>query len=159
MKTLVVWVCFVVALVNGERAKREAYDLPDGVQLLVGNLKHSFVCSSDGYYADVENECKIFHVCKSKLFPDGKQKMLQWSFLCGNQTIFNQMSFTCALPEESVLCKNAPDFFYLNNNVGEINVPFLIEDDIQRAKPLIPGLSFNPQPQAPPSRGRIPQRG
>ncbi|XP_013785270.1 uncharacterized protein LOC106469326 [Limulus polyphemus] len=153
MKTLVVLVCFVVALANAE-TKRKAYDLPDGVKLLLGKVDTSFVCSNDGYYADVGNKCKIFHVCETVRYPNGQQEIKQSSFMCGNQTVFNQASFTCAFPEESILCKNAPDFFYLNNKLGQVNVPFLDEDDIRRSKPLIPSLSFKPQPQVFRSVGR-----
>lgn len=45
---------------------RMAYVLPDGSDILVANLKTTFKCDNRpyGYYADVDNDCKIFHVCQ-----------------------------------------------------------------------------------------------
>ena len=45
-----------------------------------------------GYYADVANECQLFHVCYPVLYPDGQQEMIKWSFVCPNQTIFDQVT-------------------------------------------------------------------
>ena len=45
-----------------------------------------------GYYADVANECQLFHVCYPVLYPDGQQEMIKWSFICPNQTIFDQVT-------------------------------------------------------------------
>ena len=47
-----------------------------------------------GYYADVANECQLFHVCYPVLYPDGQQEMIKWSFVCPNQTIFDQVTVT-----------------------------------------------------------------
>ncbi|PRD27809.1 UNVERIFIED_CONTAM: hypothetical protein NCL1_34318 [Trichonephila clavipes] len=142
------------------RAKRAAYDLPDGAELLVGPVRTSFVCSNDGYYADIENNCQIFHVCHTVVSPDGTSDMLQWSFLCGNQTIFNQFSFTCSYPEDAVPCGSARDFFYLNANLGAgPNVPFHNEQDVARAAAVTPGRAAQPI-YVPPAGGapRPPQR-
>ena len=44
----------------------------------------SFTCADkEGLYSDPESECQAWHVC---LQPDR-----QWSFLCPNGTIFNQV--------------------------------------------------------------------
>ena len=37
-----------------------------------------------GYYADPATNCQVFHICLG----DGD---IKWSFLCPNQTIFNQV--------------------------------------------------------------------
>ena len=39
-----------------------------------------------GYYADPTTNCQVFHICLG----DGD---IKWSFLCPNQTIFNQVKF------------------------------------------------------------------
>ncbi len=46
----------------------------------------SFTCEGRpyGYYADVQAGCQVFHICLG----GGDVK---WSFLCPNQTIFNQV--------------------------------------------------------------------
>ena len=47
-----------------------------------------------GYYADVANDCQLFHVCYPVLYPDGQEEMIKWSFICPNQTIFDQVTAT-----------------------------------------------------------------
>ncbi|XP_035230719.1 uncharacterized protein LOC118202661 [Stegodyphus dumicola] len=136
------------------RNKRAAYDLPDGINLLLQDIRSTFSCQGDGYYADVDNNCQIFHVCHG--FEEGSPR--QWSFACGNQTVFNQLTFTCSYPEEAVPCDRAPDFFYLNGNVqqGDPEVPFLNEQDVQNAAAFIPGynnLASRGAEAAQPARG------
>ena len=48
----------------------------------------SFSCDGRayGYYADPATNCQVFHICL------GEQD-IKWSFLCPNQTIFNQVKF------------------------------------------------------------------
>lgn len=139
MKFTIELVVIVVAAVTARtRSKREAYDLPDGAELIVGSIKTTFECpAKNGYFADVENECLIFHVCNVVTYPDGKTEIQQFSFFCGNQTMFNQLSLTCAFPEEAVPCQNAPDFFYVNDNIGIPDAPFLTDADVEKASALI----------------------
>lgn len=139
MKFTIELVVIVVAVVTARtRSKREAYDLPDGAELIVGSIKTTFECpAKNGYFADVENECLIFHVCNVVTYPDGKTEIQQFSFFCGNQTMFNQLSLTCAIPEEAVPCQNAPDFFYVNDNIGIPDAPFLTDADVEKASALI----------------------
>lgn len=122
-----------------QRAKRAAYDLPDGSDLLIGPVKTSFNCFNNGYYADVDNNCQIFHVCHSVEKEDGSQESQQWSFMCGNQTLFNQLTLTCAMPEDAIPCSDAPSFYNINDrvNAGDPNLYFLMDEDIQRAAPLL----------------------
>ncbi|CAN7938597.1 unnamed protein product [Ixodes hexagonus] len=123
------------------QSKRAAYELPDGADLIVGSIKTSFNCpAKNGYFADVDNNCQVFHVCNVVTHPDGNTEVQQYSFFCGNQTVFNQLSLTCAFPEEAVPCNNAPDFFYVNDNIGVENAPFLTDADVQKAAQLIPGF-------------------
>ena len=44
-----------------------------------------------GYYADVANDCQLFHVCYPVAYPDGQEEMIKWSFICPNGTIFDQV--------------------------------------------------------------------
>ncbi|XP_022248988.1 uncharacterized protein LOC111087255 [Limulus polyphemus] len=133
--------------------KRRAYELPDGAELLVGNIRTTFSCPGDGYYADVDNDCKIFHVCHTVTHANGKSEVLQWSFLCGNLTFFNQLTLTCGFSEETVQCTNAPGFFYVNGNIGLEDTLFLTEQDIEKAAPLLGGSL--PAPAALPPDLRI----
>ncbi|CAN8004979.1 unnamed protein product, partial [Ixodes hexagonus] len=115
------------------RFRREAYLLPDGAKLLVGDVKTTFKCPGDGYFADVDNGCRIFHVCANAGGPLAQHH----SFMCGNLTVFNQLSLTCAYEEDAIPCSNAKDFFFLNGKIGVVDAPFLTDNDIERAAPLI----------------------
>ncbi|XP_064487271.1 uncharacterized protein LOC135399327 isoform X2 [Ornithodoros turicata] len=138
MRLLILSVLATVAVATSStRRKREAYALPDGAELLIGSVRTSFQCQSNGYYADVDNNCQIFHVCNVVTHADGSTEMQQYSFMCGNQTIFNQLTFTCSFEDEAVPCQNAADFFYLNGNLGDEKSLFLNDNDIERAVPLI----------------------
>ena len=46
---------------------------------------------------------------------------------CPNTTVFNQFSLTCADPSEAVPCASSPDFFYLNQRIG--NEKALLHED------------------------------
>ncbi|KAF8782756.1 hypothetical protein HNY73_013001 [Argiope bruennichi] len=89
--------------------------------------------------------------------------MQQWSFMCGNQTVFNQFSFTCSNYDEAVPCGSSGEFFYLNGNLrAGPGVFFHNEQDVAKAASLIPGRSAQPNlpPVAPPPVGvRPPFRG
>ncbi|KAG0433157.1 hypothetical protein HPB47_020187 [Ixodes persulcatus] len=136
---IVVVVGCIAAALALPRAKRAAYELPDGAELLLGSVKTSFTCpAKNGYFADVDNNCQIFHVCNVVPKDDGSAEVQQYSFLCGNQTVFNQFSLTCAFPEDAVACRSSPDFFYLNDRIGQEKVNLHDESDVQRALPLIP---------------------
>ncbi|XP_055934222.1 uncharacterized protein LOC129963724 [Argiope bruennichi] len=152
----------VVLTLAASRSKRAAYELPDGAELIVGTVRTSFACSNDGYYADIENNCQIFHVCHTAVHADGKTEMQQWSFLCGNQTVFNQFSFSCSSYEDAIPCGSSGDFFYLNANLNAgPDVPFHKEDDVARANAVTPGRPAQGQPPVsrPPTGARPPPRG
>jgi len=96
--------------------------LPSNATSIRSNIVDTFSCEGKpyGYYADVDNECQIFHICLPQTFPDGTEKMFKWSFICPEETIFNQESFTCARAEDAVPCAEAPSLYALNDNFGKI---------------------------------------
>ena len=57
------------------------------ISLLSVNIK----IVSQGYYADEEAQCQVFHICTA----DGAGGLAKYSFLCPNGTIFNQNYFIC----------------------------------------------------------------
>jgi hypothetical protein len=130
------------------RQKRQAEDsigLPDGAELILNApYRSGFQCSEDGYYADVDNACQVFHVCHRSVDPEGRETMQQWAFLCGNQTVFNQLTLTCSFEEEAIPCQSAPSFFYLNQRIGQEKVLFLEDNDIEQGYPLYPGYANSP---------------
>lgn len=67
--------------------KKTKYALPEGAELLVGPVRSTFTCFANGYYADVDNNCQIFHVCYSAEHTDGTHEQHMYSFVCGNQTV------------------------------------------------------------------------
>ncbi|XP_054712834.1 U-scoloptoxin(01)-Cw1a-like [Uloborus diversus] len=79
----------------------------------------SFSCSGRtyGYYADPEVNCQVFHICP------GAYGRGQFSFLCPNQTVFNQAYLVCDHPY-NVDCSTADGLYSVNNNF------FALEDDI-----------------------------
>lgn len=89
------------------QAKRSPYELVMDAELVTGPYRTTFSCEGlkYGYYADVDNDCKIFHICYPRTYPDGSDVVEHWSFICGNQTIFNQYSQTCSHYDESIPCE------------------------------------------------------
>ncbi|KAK8382440.1 hypothetical protein O3P69_015402 [Scylla paramamosain] len=97
---------------------RSGYELPYGVELLRTQIINTFSCAGRpyGYYADVDNDCTVFHVC----YPvrDEQGNLLEeahFSFMCGNQTIFSQDTLTCSSPEEAYPCDQAESLYDLSN--------------------------------------------
>ncbi|EEB19439.1 conserved hypothetical protein [Pediculus humanus corporis] len=75
----------VVALVNGQRRYYSLEDMPET----------NFDCRDKilgGYYADLEANCQMFHVCV-KIPGQGVQ---DFRFLCPNETAFDQKNQICA---------------------------------------------------------------
>lgn len=61
-----------------------------------------------GYYADLDAQCQVFHVCQN----DGRMD----TFLCPNGTIFSQQHFVCVWWWQ-VDCSQAPKFYRLNDAI------------------------------------------
>lgn len=59
-----------------------------------------------------------------------------YTFFCGNETIFDQLSLSCSYPEDSIPCESSPDFFYLNNNFGS-DGPSITDEDLAGVQSLI----------------------
>ena len=92
-----------------------AYTLPaDAKTLLKTQLKTSFSCEGKayGYYADVSNNCQVFHICLP--IEDDAGAVIEtahWSFICGNQTIFDQATLTCNHEADALSCAEAPSLY------------------------------------------------
>lgn len=47
--------------------------LPGGIENILGFVpKSTFVCERDGYFGDIDNDCRIFHLCQRNLLPNGR---------------------------------------------------------------------------------------
>ncbi|CAL4060402.1 unnamed protein product [Meganyctiphanes norvegica] len=102
--------------------------LPDNYTLIRPNTVDTFRCSGDefpngyrnyGYYADVDNECQIFHVCLplQQLYPGNFTNAItyQFSFICPAYTIFTQDALVCAWSTEAVPCEYAEQLYSVND--------------------------------------------
>jgi len=98
----------------------EPMNLPSGASSLLGDISTSFTCLNRpyGYYADQDNSCRVFHICNPSLFSDGAVESYQYSFLCGEGTIFDQRQLTCVTEVEAIPCQESSSFFYTNEQFG-----------------------------------------
>ena len=55
---------------------------------------------------------------------------------CGNQTVFNQFTLTCTSADEAIPCGSSPDFFYLNQRIGEEKAQIHGDDDLVKLSVL-----------------------
>ncbi|XP_064487311.1 uncharacterized protein LOC135399442 [Ornithodoros turicata] len=111
-------------------ASADAYQLPAGALLVLADITTSFECNRPGYYADIDNGCKLFHICHTVHAPDAEPDLHQYSFFCGNQTVFDQFSLTCARPGDALPCEYASDLLYLNERLGRENVALHEDNDV-----------------------------
>ncbi|KAK3930350.1 U-scoloptoxin(01)-Cw1a [Frankliniella fusca] len=83
-------------------------------------LSEKFSCAGRhyGYYADPDNDCQLFHVCLPVQFDDGRGSMYKWSFVCPEETVFNQETFTCSRREDAIACQDSERFYGLNEDLG-----------------------------------------
>ncbi|XP_055325050.1 uncharacterized protein LOC129579221 [Sitodiplosis mosellana] len=95
--------------------------LPSNATSIRSDITDNFSCRgrSYGYYADVENDCQIFHVCLPVTYPDGQERQFRWSFICPEETTFNQEAFTCVRTDEMNFdCTDSERFYELNRILG-----------------------------------------
>lgn len=95
----------------------QAYLLPmDAETILSAPISESFSCEGRGYgyYADVDNNCELYHICLP-LEDDLGQivETAHWTFVCGNTTVFDQATLTCNYPEDSIPCEESESFYNL----------------------------------------------
>lgn len=119
-----------------------AYDLPAGTLKQTGltELKRTFKCEAEGYFADVDNECKIYHQCNSFNSKKGSPniKYAQTTMACGENQIFDQSKFACKDESDAIPCEASSDFFYLNERIGDETADFLTDADIEKAQAARP---------------------
>lgn len=80
------------------------------------DVEFHFDCSDKpiGFYADMEFDCKIFHMCDAY----GRRV----PHICANDTAFNQRYRVCDW-EYNVNCADSPNFYYLNDLTYETEPP------------------------------------
>ncbi|XP_071553291.1 uncharacterized protein [Temnothorax nylanderi] len=99
-----------------KQSKTGALLLPDNATLIRENIVDTFSCKDRiyGYYADMENECQVFHVCMPQT-----RGSIRWSFICPAETVFNQATFVCTQTESSIPCEESEKYYSLNEEIGK----------------------------------------
>jgi hypothetical protein len=88
--------------------------------------------SPQGYYADIQSDCELFHVCLPIPDNDGVTilEVKKYSFFCPNQTFFDQSSLTCNFKEYTDIfpCGESESLF---NTVpfGEKEEPAFVDEE------------------------------
>jgi hypothetical protein len=91
------------------------YEFPDAVEDIISEpIAEEFTCLDRpyGYYADINNNCEIFHICLP--IEDNEGSIIdfaQWSFACGNTTVFDQQTLTCNYPTDAFPCEESESLF------------------------------------------------
>ncbi|KAK7075717.1 hypothetical protein SK128_002614 [Halocaridina rubra] len=98
----------------------EPLNLPSGATRLMGEISTSFTCIDQpyGYYADLQNSCRVFHVCYPALFSTDRIETYQYSFMCGEGTQFDQKEMTCVKESDAIPCANSQEYFFRNGEFG-----------------------------------------
>ncbi|OQR77541.1 hypothetical protein BIW11_00425, partial [Tropilaelaps mercedesae] len=59
-----------------------------------------------------------------------------YTFFCSNETVFDQLSLSCAFPEDSIPCEASGEFYYLNDNFGSEG-PSITDADLAKVQSLV----------------------
>jgi len=82
--------------------------------VLATGISFTFSCENMpyGYYADVLNNCQVYHICKP-LINNGLQSMQRFSFFCPAGTLFDQIKHVCMSANSADLtpCHLASNYF------------------------------------------------
>lgn len=63
----------ILNLVTYYLANASLMSLPDGIESVLGFVpKSTFRCERDGYFGDIDNDCRIFHLCQKQVNQNGK---------------------------------------------------------------------------------------
>ena len=94
---------------------QEDIGLPAGADVvLTSSYVDTFSCEGQayGYYADVDNNCEVFHICYPIADDTGTiLEYKRWSFFCGNGTVFDQQALVCNHPEDAFPCAESPSLY------------------------------------------------
>lgn len=63
----------ILNIVTYYLAQASLMSLPDGIENILGFVpKSTFQCERDGYFGDIDNDCRIFHLCQKQINQNGK---------------------------------------------------------------------------------------
>ena len=66
--------------------------------------------------------------------------MLQYSFVCGEGSMFDQSVLACVPEEDAIGCDSAPAFYPLNNKIGAIDIAIHEISDLLAREDNAPGM-------------------
>ncbi|XP_013136085.1 PREDICTED: uncharacterized protein LOC106101401 isoform X2 [Papilio polytes] len=135
------------------QTKADTLNLPSNATSIRENITDTFSCENRtyGYYADVDNECQVFHVCLPSQAVTGRNVTFRWSFICPAETVFNQEVLTCTRPRDAISCDESPMYYDVNMEFGKVN------DTKEQTKPEENAPMSNPAPNTEPA-ATSPQR-
>ncbi|XP_066951935.1 uncharacterized protein [Macrobrachium rosenbergii] len=65
-----------------------------------------------GFYADVDNDCRAYHVCEPVEDETGTVvETAHYTFMCGQDTVFDQQLMLCGHRDEAFPCSNAASIY------------------------------------------------
>merc|ERR1712203_146485 len=110
-----------------------ALGLPADSRSIRDRLVDEFSCEGRpyGYYADIANECQVFHMCQPVTYADGETETFKWSMICPEQTVFDQSTLVCAFPLDAIPCEESEAFM---DGPTSINARFGVIDDLGSEK-------------------------
>ncbi|XP_074599084.1 uncharacterized protein LOC141858436 isoform X2 [Brevipalpus obovatus] len=88
-----------------------ALELPASSHLLWSPIHSEFNCQDReyGYFADMANDCRVFHVCQPGYGPGGS--VARYSFICPAEMRFDQIRLTCMPLVDSMDCGESMKFY------------------------------------------------
>ncbi|XP_037092194.1 uncharacterized protein LOC119112205 [Pollicipes pollicipes] len=100
------------------------------------DIKPGFSCEGKpyGYYADMANDCRIFHICQPVDVSGDSIFYTRYSFFCGKQTRFDQSMLSCLHDEDAIACSQSVDWLFRNDDFGvEGDLEEQFQADVQSA--------------------------
>ncbi|XP_047483977.1 U-scoloptoxin(01)-Cw1a-like [Penaeus chinensis] len=102
----------------GADSSPSQYELPSNATVVNGGpIVTGFSCDGlkYGYYADLNNGCRVFHICYPYLDAEEFLRTRMFSFICGLGTVFNQVTLVCDFPNDSIPCEDSPNYYDSSN--------------------------------------------
>lgn len=107
---------YVTSLGSGDNnLANDAAFTEDPLQKILPKVKFNCRGKSEGYYADVDFDCEVFHYCKTNGF--------RFTFICPPKARFNQKQMTCDYDYQnaSKACAESAKYYHLNERLYNRN--------------------------------------
>lgn len=75
-----------------------------------------------GYYADIGNDCKIYHICNPSIVNETEHVVIQYSFFCPVNQVFDQQAHACALTSTTP-CHLSEQYYNIRIFTGSAHIP------------------------------------